>query len=281
MITRKVLLLLFITLAGNAFAQKNKKNETPDPDSTGVVSDRLLPTSLPLLLFDDADKKIKQKSEKKKKKKNIFYGERTRKGFIKQTIRDQSQYQFFNYTTTNRKTDPYIRDIHWFDNKDRTIRVREFDPSKGYLLHGPYEKRVGEVIIEKGNFFFGAKHGTWMSFDGKSVLLDKLHYSEGWPKDSKVTYYNRAQQQIEKLTPIEYELMEGNFFHFYENGQVAVTGEYHYGERVGLWTEYWDNQSKTIRKREIQYQEQPFTKTFKPYIRAEWDKEGNLVYRKD
>jgi antitoxin component YwqK of YwqJK toxin-antitoxin module len=280
-LTRIVILILFIVLAGNSFAQKNKKDEITDPDSTGVVSDRLLPTSLPLLLFDDADKKIKKKAEKKKKKKNIFYGERTRKGFTKQTIRDQSQYQFFNYTTSNRKTDPYIRDIYWFDNKDRTIRVRDFDPSKGYLLHGPYEKRAGETVIEKGNFYFGTKHGTWMSFDGKSVLLDKLHYSEGWPKDSKVTYYNRDQQQIEKLTPIEYELMEGNFFHFHENGQVAVTGEYHFGERVGLWTEYWDNKSKTIRKREIQYQEQPFTKSFKPYIRAEWDKEGNLVYRKD
>ena len=38
---------------------------------------------------------------------------------------------------------------------------------------------------------------------------------------------------------------------------------------------------KTVRKREIQYQEKPFTKDFTPYIRAEWDKEGNLIYRKE
>jgi antitoxin component YwqK of YwqJK toxin-antitoxin module len=277
---RIAFLILLLLQTEKSLAQE-KQGDRKAPDSTGVVADRLMPTTLPLLLFDEPERKAKKKSAKKKIKKNIFYGEQTKKAYIKQTVRDQSLYQFFHYTSSNRKIDPYIRDIHWYDYRDKIIRVKDYDSSRGYLLHGPYEKRAGETIIEKGNFFFGTKHGTWMNFDSKSILLNKLHFYEGWPKDSKVTYYNRSEQQIEKLTPIEYELMEGNFFHFYENGQIAVTGEYQYGERVGLWTEFWDNKNKVIRKREIQYQETPFTKYFKPFIRAEWDKEGNLVYRKN
>lgn len=280
--SKNLLLLFLMTVSHTVFSQKEKKAEPVDPDSTGVMPDNLLPTTAPILLFDDYTKSDKKKKEKKKIKKNIYFDERTKKGYTKQTIRDQTQYQIFNFTTQNRASDPYIRDIHWYDSRDKIIRTKEFDPSRGFLLHGPYSKEIGDVVLEKGNYFFGTKHGTWLTFDNKSILLDKLHYSEGWPKDSKVTYYNREQKKIEKLTPIEYELMEGNFFHFHETGQVAVTGEYHFGEKVGLWTEYWNTKNnKIIRKREIQYQEIPFSKNFKPYIRAEWDQEGNLVYRKE
>ncbi|WP_194972497.1 toxin-antitoxin system YwqK family antitoxin [Aquiflexum lacus] len=279
---KNILFLVLMTASLNAFSQKENKAELSDPDSTGVMPDNLLPTTAPILLFDDYSKSDKKKEEKKKTKKNIYYGEKTKKGYTKQTVRDQTQYQIFNFTTQNREFDPYIRDIHWFDTRDKVIRSKEFDPSRGYLLHGPYSREVGDVVVEKGNFFFGTKHGTWLTFDTKTVLLDKLHYSEGWPKDSKVTYYNREQRKIEKLTPVEYDLMEGNFFHFHENGQIAVTGEYHFGEKIGLWTEYWNTKNnKIIRKREVQYQENPFTNNFRPFIRAEWDQEGNLIYRKE
>ena len=277
-------LLIIVMLAlpvAAAFSQKDKKQETFDPDSSGIVNDRLLPTAAPLLLFQDLNKTDKKKEQKKKAKKNIYFGVKTKKGYTKQNIRESVQYEVFNYTTEKRSVDPYIRDIYWIDSRDKVIRTKEFDPARGFLLHGPYQREVGDVVVEKGYYYFGTKHGTWMKFDNKSVLLDKLHYSEGWPKDSKVTYYSREQRQIEKLIPVEYELTEGNFFHFHEDGQVAVTGEYHFGEKVGLWTEYWNIKNKNVRKREIQYQEQPFTKNFTPFIRAEWDKEGNLLYRKE
>ena len=281
MFRKIVIILLLVQISHAALAQKRKKEKAEDPDSTGVVMDRFMPSTLPILLFDDTEKKEKQKKEKKKIKKNIFFGERTKKGRIKQSFRDQTQTQQFHYTYTNKTVDPYIRDIYWFDKKDNVIRTKDFDPSRGYLLHGPYSRSMEETVLEEGNFYFGTKHGIWLSFDNRSVLLDKLHYSEGWPKDSRVSYYNKANNQIEQLTPIEYELKEGHFYHFYEDGQIAVSGEYHYGEKVGLWTEYWNNKSKVIRKREVQYQETPFTKNFRPYIRAEWDKDGNLIYRNE
>lgn len=282
MIRRLVLILILVQISLSVMAQKKRKQEkAEDPDSTGVVSDILMPTNLPLLLFDESGKKEKKKKEKKKRKKNIYYGQKTKRVRTKTTFRSQTQFQNFFITQEKKIIDPYIRDIFWFDKKDKVIRNKDFDPSRGYLLHGPYVKSIDETVVEEGNFYFGTRHGTWLSFDNKNVLLDKLHFYEGWPKDSRVSYYNKASNQIETLTPVEYDLKEGNFFHFYENGQIAVSGEYHFGEKVGLWTEYWNDNNKVIRKREIQYQEQPFSKEFRPFIRAEWDKEGNLVYRKD
>jgi antitoxin component YwqK of YwqJK toxin-antitoxin module len=281
MIRKFVFILILFQISNFTFAQKRKKEKAQDPDSSGVVSDKLMPTTLPLLLFDDKERKEKKKKQKKSKNKNIYYGQKTKRVRIKQTFRNNTQYQNFFYTTEKKVVDPYIRDIYWYDKKENMIRTKDFDPSRGYLLHGPYSKSFDTTLVEEGNFFFGTRHGTWLTYDNKSVLLDKLHFSEGWPKDSRVSYYNKATNQIEKLTPVEYELQEGNYFHFYEDGQIAVTGEYHFGEKVGLWTEYWNNKNKVIRKREIQYQENPFTKDFRPFIRAEWDKDGNLIYRNE
>jgi antitoxin component YwqK of YwqJK toxin-antitoxin module len=288
--TRRFYVLSFLLISQIALGQEENKTDQDslksDPDSSGVVSNALRPTSTPILLFtalEDEEKAKKEKKKKtKKKKKNIYFGERTQRSAIKQSFRDQLQTQYFHYTQRNQQVDPYIRDIYWYDPKEKVIRTKNFDPNTGYLLHGPFEKRVDDVVVESGMFYFGTKHGRWMTFDGKNTLLDKSNYYEGWPKASKVSYYNRSEQIIEKVTPIEYDLEEGNFYHFYENGEVAVVGEYKFGEKIGLWTEYWNNTGdKTIRKREIQYQEEPFTKGFKPYIRAEWDKEGNLIYRND
>ena len=204
------------------------------------------------------------------------------KGYTRRTIRGQEYLEFFNYTDADRQPNPYIRDVYWFDTKEKAIRTEGFTPEQGYLLHGPYERMVNETVVESGMFYYGMKHKTWMVFDDRSVLQDKAHFSEGWPRESKITYFNETSKSVEKIIPIQYGLEEGNYFHFYENQQVAVTGEYKYGEKVGLWTEYWDTKNtKAIRKREIQYQEAPYTKNFRPYIRAEWDKEGNLVYRRD
>ncbi|WP_111671283.1 toxin-antitoxin system YwqK family antitoxin [Algoriphagus litoralis] len=276
-----VLVLLFLISGQVTLAQKNDADRKSDPDSTGVVNSALLPSVAPLLLFDETDEKEEKKEKKKKARKNIWFGIKTQRGFTRRELRGQTYYEYFNYTDADRNPDPYIRDVYWFDSKDRSIKTSGYTKEEGYLLHGPYERIVNETVVESGMFYYGTKHKTWMLFDDKNILQDKNHYSEGWPRESRISYYNQASKSIEEIIPVQYSLEEGNYFYFHEDQQIAVTGEYKYGEKVGLWTEYWDtNNDKTIRKREIQYQEEPYTKNFRPYIRAEWDKDGNLIYRK-
>lgn len=276
-----VFLLVLISTGKFAFAQKNESGKKSDPDSTGVVNSALLPSVAPLLLFDEEKEKEEKKEKKKKARKNIWFGIKTQKAYTRREIRGQYIVEYFNYTDAERKPDPYIRDVYWYDTKEKSIKTQGFARELGYLLHGPYERIINETVVESGMFFYGTKHKTWMLFDDKNVLQDKNHFSEGWPKESRITYYDQSSKTIEKITPVQYSLEEGNYFHFYENQQIAVTGEYQYGEKVGLWTEYWDTKNtKAIRKREVQYQEKPYTKNFRPYIRAEWDNQGNLLYRK-
>ena len=277
-----VFLMTLVVLSKFTFAQKNESVNKSDPDSTGVVNSAILPSVAPLLLFDEEKEKNDKKEKKKKARKNVWFGIKTQRGFTRNEMRGQSYNEYFSYTDIDRNLDPYIRDVYWFDSKDRTIKTTGYSKEFGYLLHGPYERIINETLVESGMFYYGTKHKTWMLFDDKNVLQDKNHYSEGWPKESRITYYNQTSKSIAEIIPVQYSLEDGNYFHFYEDQQVAVTGEYKYGEKVGLWTEYWDtNNTKAIRKREVQYQETPLTKNFRPYIRAEWDKDGNLIYRKD
>jgi antitoxin component YwqK of YwqJK toxin-antitoxin module len=277
-----ILIILFCLISGLVSAQKNSEKPKVDPDSSGVVNSMILPTSMPLLLFDDSNLKEEKKEKKKKAKKNIWFGIKTKKSYTRRQLRGQEIIEFFNYTDASRKPDPYIRDVFWFDQSEREIKKSGYEVGKGYLLHGPYERIINEVVVESGMYYYGTKHRTWMLYDSKNILQDKNHYSEGWPRESRISYHERASNVIEEIIPMQYGLEEGNYFYFYEDKQIAVTGEYEYGEKVGLWTEYWDlNNSKAVRKREIQYQEAAYTKNFRPYIRAEWDRDGNLVYRKD
>lgn len=272
--------LLFLSQV--SFAQKEDAGAKSDPDSSGVVNSALLPTTMPLLLFDDSKEKEEKKEKKKKARKNEWFGTKTRKGYTRKEIRDQQIFEYFNYTDVERRPDPYIRDVYWFDPQTRSVKSDGYTLGQGYLLHGPYERIINEEVVESGMFYYGTKHKTWMLFDSNNVLQDKNHFDTGWPLESRIRYYNQTSKTIKEIIPVQYSLEEGNYFHFYEDKQVAVTGEYQFGEKVGLWTEYWDtNNTKAIRKREIQYQEQAYTKNFRPYIRAEWDKDGNLVYRKD
>jgi antitoxin component YwqK of YwqJK toxin-antitoxin module len=277
-----ILLLFFLLPVKIAFAQQDllEKTRAIDPDSSGLVNSNFLPTTMPLLLFDDDKEKTKKKEKKKKAKKNIWFGVKTQKTFTKRELRGQTYYEFFNYTIESRQPSPYIRDVYWYDSKDRSVKTSGYTPGVGNLLHGPYERKVNEELVESGMFYYGTKHKTWMLFDDQNILQDKTHFEEGWPKEAKVSYFDQSSRTIEQIIPVQYGLEEGNFFHFYDSKQVAVTGEYKFGEKVGLWTEYWDTKNtKAIRKREIQYQEEPYTSNFRPFIRAEWDKDGNLVYR--
>ena len=264
-------LFLLFFLAGSHFllGQTVLNDQKAKEDSTGLVSSFLLPTVAPLLLFDEEKVKEEKKEKKKKTRKNTFFGVKTRKGNTRRSLRGQEFIELFYYTDASSNSNPYLRDRYWYDSKERIIRTQGYTKGQGFLLHGPYQRLVNQTVVERGMFYYGSKHQTWLTFDGDNVLQDKARYEEGWPKESRITYFNAVNKAIEKLIPIQYGLAEGNFYHFYENQQVAVTGEYRFGEKVGLWTEYWNtDNTKTIRKREIQYQEKPYTKNFRPYIRA-------------
>lgn len=228
----------------------------------------------------EEEEKEAVEAKKKKRKKNVFYGLKTKKGFTKKGFGDKEVITLFSYLKDYQNPNPYIRDVYWFDTESGLLKVSSnVNKETAKILHGPYKRILGDQVIEEGIFYIGTKHGRWTEFNANDILLNKEKYLKGWPKESEITYYDREGKHIKEVTPVEYGEEEGAYYYFHDNGQVAVLGEYQYGEKVGVWKEYYKNRAR--RKKEIQYKEDPFQKNFTPYILREWDENGNLIYDQD
>jgi antitoxin component YwqK of YwqJK toxin-antitoxin module len=218
--------------------------------------------------------------KKKKVKKRVYYGIKTKKGFTRKGFGDRVTYEIFYFLKTPEAPKTFVRDIYWFDYRQKAVRKTSsasFDPKNGVLLHGPYEKRQGDVVLQKGIFYKGTKHGRWLTYTRDSVLTDKEKYYRGWPKESLVSYYDPMERKrMKEMVPVEFGEKEGFYYFFHDNGTTAVQGEYHWDQKVGDWTEYYPSGK---RKRILAYPKEPFDKEVKPYIKIEWNEKGKEIYR--
>lgn len=215
-------------------------------------------------------------TKKKKPKKKTFYGIKTKKGFTRKGYGDRVVIETFHYLKRPEKPTAFVRDIYWYDFQRREIRKTGFDQRKGVLLHGPYKKMQGEVVLEEGIYYKGTKHGRWMAFDRNDIVQDKEKYYKGWPKESLVTYYDPADRtKVKEMIPVEFDEREGFYVMYHENGKVAVQGEYKWGRKVGEWIE---NYPDGKRKKLINYPTDPFDKDLTPFVKKEWDTKGKEIY---
>lgn len=242
-------------------------------------NDEFTTISTPLTLdLEKAEEENKENTKKKKKvKKNFYYGLKTKKGFTTRGRGKSEEMILFNYLKQYRAPNPYVRDIYWYDlEQKRIMKSRRVDQEKGVLLHGPYKVLRNDIVVEEGIFYIGTKHGRWVRKTPDDILIDKEYYFKGWPKESLVRYYDpTTRTKIKEIIPVEYGIREGYYFYFYEDGNVAVTGEYRYGNKVGKWRSYYPNRR---RMREIQYRRDPNNDNFRPYITREWNEAGKATY---
>jgi antitoxin component YwqK of YwqJK toxin-antitoxin module len=263
-------ILMLLTLAtAPAFAQDDNVGEEP--------IDERFTIDTPVTLDFEKEEEEEPKKKKKKVKKKVFYGVKTKKGFTRTGTGNRVTYELFYVLKKSEKPQTFVRDLYWYDYTRKEIRKTEkFDPAKGVLLHGPYEKRLNDVVLAKGIFYKGTKHGRWMYYNRDSTLSDKEKYFRGWPKESTVSYYDAERKKMKEITPVEFGERAGYYFRFFENGQIAIQGEYEWDQKVGDWTEYYPNKR---RKRIIAYPEKPFENNHRPYIKAEWNDKGKQIYR--
>src|SRR4051812_3296248 len=112
-------------------------------------------------------------TKKKKPKRKTYYGIKTKKGFTRKGFGEKTVIETFYYLKKHEKPTPFVRDIYWYDFTRREIRKTGFDPKKGVLVHGPYKKVQGDLILEEGIFYKGTKHGRWMKYDRNDLVEDK------------------------------------------------------------------------------------------------------------
>lgn len=237
------------------------------------------PLTLDLDAEDDAGDTLRSK-KKKKTKKNVFYGRKTKKTFSKTGFGNSLVIEQFYYLKKHEAPDPYVRDVFWYDFKKKKItNNRNYDPDKSGILHGPYRKMLGDQVIEEGIFYLGMRHGRWVRFNRHDILQDKEKFYKGWPKESKVTYWDNEKKQLKEVIPVQFGEKEGYYYAFHENGTLAAMGEYHFDQKVGIWREFYPERNR--RKREIIYSDLPFDKQHSPVITKEWDRKGRIIYDRD
>ena len=268
-------ILVFISLMSSLFYIPAFAQETANEGSFTVNSENMMPLTVEL---EDNDEDVEVK--KKKRKKNVFYGLKTKKGFSKTGFGNNEVIELFHYLKEFKAPNPYVRDIYWYDfSKGQLKKSSTVSEENGGILHGPYKKMLDGQVLEEGIFFMGTKHGRWTAYNRNDILMDKQKYYKGWPKESMVSYYDKDKKKLKEVIPVEYGEKEGNYYYFHDNGELAVTGEFHHGEKVNVWREYYKFRRK--RKREIQYKEDAFNRNFQPFIAKEWDEEGELIYDRE
>ncbi|MFK7954016.1 MAG: toxin-antitoxin system YwqK family antitoxin [Ekhidna sp.] len=236
-------------------------------------------TPLTLDLEDKADESIEPvKQKKKKKKRKVFFGIKTRKGYTRDGYGERLLTELF-YTLKEYEAPPeYARDFYWYNTKTKKItNSLRINKDRAQVLHGPYKKMKGEVVIEEGWFYKGMKHRRWVRFNKHDILQEKKYWWKGWPEESRLAYYDFKKTQLKEVIPVHFGERNGEYWAFHEDGSLAVKGEYTFNNRTGLWREYYDNGRV---KREVTYPTDAFNFGFTPSILREWDNTGALIYDK-
>ncbi len=275
-------LLINIFFQNNIFAQnpnkinpKEEKNLTLESDTLGKIAEKL--ESEDLALSQELTPKKRKKKEKKRRRE--YLGLKT--SFT--TAQDEEKYELFRIIQMEHLPKAsHLKEIHYFDPETQKIRAEDYASiakklKKGrkiYLLHGNYQLvRNGELRAE-GFYNKGLKHDEWFEYDGKGILTERLKYHEGFPKESKITYYDEAQTKIKEIIPLVHGRKQGKYYQYFENGSIAQEGVMENNHKIRIWNEYFPNKQ---RKKQTEYPTHWYDND-KPKLLMEWDEKGKTLF---
>src|SRR5688500_10771402 len=139
---RPILLFALLLLA---FTRGHAQDEGEEPVDERFTIDT------PVTLDFEQEEEEEPKKKKKKPKKKVFYGIKTKKGFTRKGSGNRVTYELFYVLKKPEKPQTFVRDVYWYDYTRKEVRKTEkIDPEKEVLLHGPYEKQLGDVVLSKG-----------------------------------------------------------------------------------------------------------------------------------
>jgi len=254
----------------------------PKKDSSGSMLSDMLGSSIPDLgLKLSSFKKNKgEKREKKKASKTDYEGIPMLRQFIKTGSGDRTIVHEFHVLKTWQDPSPYVPETFGYNPKEARIKVITKDMNGVYLMHGPYKRYQNGDLVEEGFYYLGSKDGRWEKYDAKFMLTDKVRYHHGFPAEAHITYYDSAHTKVKEMMPYEYGKRNGTYLAYYPNGQLAETGKYDNGVKVGRWTEYYQNSTRRFRRRVTQYARDRWETDAEPIVLSEWDEKGKITFER-
>ncbi|MBF9236080.1 hypothetical protein I2I05_01610 [Hymenobacter sp. BT683] len=229
----------------------------------------------------DAEKEAQRKPKKKKK---VFLGEKIKRAFAKSGPKGRNQIiEVFYFLKYPMPLNAYAPAHYYYDTKKRRIlklaAVEEDEPTLK-ILHGPYKKLQNNQVIETGFYALGTRHLRWERFDRNGVLLSKVHYEMGFPRDANVSYYGEDRAKINEVVPYVNGRLEGDYAKFLDNGQPDWRGQFENGKRVGIWTKYWGFRGR--RHYEYQYAESGYDpEVAEPELVREYNRNATIIFDKE
>jgi antitoxin component YwqK of YwqJK toxin-antitoxin module len=220
---------------------------------------------------------------KKQLKKNEYENIKLQKRFSSYGNGEKAISEEFNILAEDAEISMYSRDIRWFDVKmQRTTTNTIKDWATAEILHGPYKRYQGEILLEEGFYYLGTKHGLWATygkeFDGDFVLLDKQYYKKGHLAESIVLYYDTAKTKLKEVMPITYGKHTGTFLEYYESGNIKTEGHLDDNVKVGKWIEYHEFGTGSKRKKEIQFPKDKYDNNSETFVLREYDTKAQLLF---
>ncbi|MER0440657.1 hypothetical protein [Emticicia sp. W12TSBA100-4] len=172
---------------------------------------------------------------------------------------------------------PYNRHLFWYDRKaNRIVEGIGRDRATNDLMHGPYKKYLGDLVVEEGWYYLGAKDGRWELYDKNYNLLNKEYYERGFYQDSEISFYDENHTKIKEVKPKLYGKVTGEYLTFNESGTLAEQGMMDDSVKVGRWVEYYPTGNR--RKKETQYGKDCYDNGFESYIVYEYDEKGKITF---
>ncbi|NJO01224.1 MAG: hypothetical protein HC880_05545 [Bacteroidia bacterium] len=294
------ILLVFtqISLAQKKDRRDRQKKESQESQEMGenfdpleIDEEFLKNDSLPDIELELSEEEItlaqqeenQKKRKNKKKKKKIYFGIKTKGGLARQGNESNTVMEVFRYIEKeNVIKDAYQQEIYYYDVKTRRVRSKDYQDFMAmvkknnpiYLLHGRYEKYRDRNLREEGYFYKGTKHGKWLAYDSKEIVEEKIKYEFGHTRETKIIYYDNAETKIKEIIPMVHGRMQGIYYQFYENGVLAVRGEYQNNRKVNMWREWYETRQ---RMRDTMYPINWWEEK-EPSLLRQWDTKGYMTF---
>ncbi|TAE38301.1 MAG: hypothetical protein EAZ70_12080 [Runella slithyformis] len=227
-------------------------------------------------------KEARKREKERRRKKKLLHTEYNGLDIVKMTTSigsgDRLTQIEFHVLKAFKQPSIYAPDVYWYDTRNRIVTKSAIKDKEDVLvLHGPYKRYVSGNLVEEGNYHAGTKDGRWEIYDADFKLLDKSKWQRGFPAESVVSYYDSAHTKIKEVIPVHFGKRQGDYFKFYEAGQMMAKGQYDNGLPVKAWTDYY--QFKRQRKKITQYPVRWFEEG-EPVVLSEWDEKGKLIYER-
>ena len=145
------------------------------------------------------------------------------------------------------------REEYTFNNSTDHI-IKQYDRGKLEYIQEKKGNQIKEDKFENGelirnitvNSYYenGEFHikGKEIEYTKSGDIFSKKEYKDGFLKDDSKNKFEDdflVEYQDHKFkSNIRYDFLEGKFEDYYENGKLKATGEYHKGEKNGVFSEY-------------------------------------------